>query len=87
MDEQRLESDRDYVKKEVCKLVDGFFNDLKKVNAKLIDREELIKRLEYKNTRLARAYAIKLGILITKRRWEILCGKKKANSRKPPIKS
>ena len=31
MHKERLESDREYVKKEVNKLIDGFFDDLKKV--------------------------------------------------------
>lgn len=82
MHNTRLESDRDYVKKEVCKLVDGYFDDLKKINNTLYEQEKLITKLEYSNTKLARAYAIKLGILITKRRWEILCEKgNKVNSR------
>ncbi len=76
MHKERLESDREYVKKEVCKLIDGFFNDLNKVNNTLHEQEKLITNLKYSNTKLARAYAIKLGIVITKKRWKKLCEKK-----------
>ena len=76
MNEKRLESDREYVKNVVNTLIDGFFNDLKKVNNNLQEKEKLITKLEYGKTLLARAYAIKLGVLITKKHWKKLCQKK-----------
>ena len=67
MNEERLSSDREYVKKQVCKLIDLFFDDLIKVNKGLLSQEDLIKRLEFNKTMLARGYAIKLGILLTRK--------------------
>ncbi len=79
MHNERLESDRAYVKKEVNKLIDGFFDDFKKVNNKLKDQEKLIKELDYTKTIFARAYAVKLGILLTRKQFE-----KMRNSQKKP---
>ncbi len=61
------------LKKEINKLVDGYFNDLKEINEKLQEREKLITRLEFSRTTFAKAYMIKLGILITKKQWNKLC--------------
>ena len=63
MDIILLESDREYVKKEVSKHIDRFFDDFKKALNKLGEQEKLIKRLEYSRTIFARGYAIKLGVL------------------------
>ncbi len=62
-----LESDREYVKEQINKLVDNFFDDLKKANDLLHEQKKLIKRLEFNKTALARGYAIQLGILKTKK--------------------
>ena len=76
MNNIRLESDREYVKKSVNKLIDGFFDDVKKVNNELHEAKELITKLELSNTSFARGYATKLGILITKKQWQKICADK-----------
>ncbi len=63
MNKLLLESDREYVKVQVCKHIDRFFDDYKKAITKLGEQEKLIKKLEYSRTIFARAYAIKLGVL------------------------
>jgi len=62
MDKLKLELDRDYIKKEVSKHVDRFFDDFKKAVGKLDEQKKLIKELKYSKTMLVRAYCVKLGI-------------------------
>ena len=58
-------ADIDYEVKDI----DGFFDDFKKVNDELQDQAKLIKELKFSKTMLARGYAVKLGVLLTKKQW------------------
>ena len=69
MNNQLLESDREYVKLKVCLHIDRFFDDFKKVNEELFEQKRYIGKLEYSKRILARAYAVKLGILVTKKQF------------------
>ncbi len=70
MENLRLESDREYVKNQVCKHIDRFFDDLKGITETLAEQKNYISKLKYSQKILARAYAVELGVLVTKKQFE-----------------
>jgi len=72
MNKMKLSSDRQYIKNKICKYVDLFFDDLSSLNDKVLEQHNIIKNIEFEKTKLARAYAIKLGIVITRKKFKKL---------------
>ena len=68
--EQLIESDREFVKKKILLEVDKFFDDFKKYNRNLMEIETQLRTVTYSKMLFARAYAINLGIILTKKQFQ-----------------
>jgi len=62
-----LETNRSFVKEEVNKHIDRLFDELKKTEKKLIEKDKELFDLKNQFSVLARAYAKKVGVLVTKK--------------------
>lgn len=64
-----VELNRDYVKKQVNKIIDDLFDDLKKMSLKVASLEKEKKRITENKVILARAYARKIGVILTQKEY------------------
>ncbi|GAI11946.1 unnamed protein product [marine sediment metagenome] len=65
-----VESNREDVKKQVNKIIDNLFDDLKKMSYKIDALEKEKKRINENKVVLAKAYARKIGVILTQREYD-----------------
>ena len=70
MNNKLVNLNKEYVIKEVTKKLELFANEIIKKNDEIRQLEDTIKRIEKERSKLAYAYAKKLGIILTKKQWE-----------------
>jgi len=70
MNNKLVNLNKEYVIKEVTKKLELFANEIINKNDEIRQLENTIKRIEKERSKLAYAYAKKLGIILTKKQWE-----------------
>ncbi len=69
MNKLTIEINREYTKKQVNKIIDNLYNDLKKMSLKRDESEKELKRVNEKKVILAKAYAKKIGVILTQKQY------------------
>ena len=69
MNKLAIETNRNYAKKQINIIIDDLFNDLKKMSCKVDSLEKDKKRIRKNKVILAKAYARKIGVILTQKEY------------------
>lgn len=69
MNELTIETNREYTKKQINKIIDELYNDLKKMSLQRDNSEKELKKANEQKVILARAYAKKIGVILTQKQY------------------
>lgn len=65
-----IEINRNNTKKEINKLIDKLYDEIKKLSVKQEEKEKIIKSIQKSKLNLAKAYSREIGVILTQKEFD-----------------